>query len=67
VEHGKEPCDKPPGVNQRGEAHFDYLKETLMETLGEISQFLIVLNGNHFAAIALIALVAVASRRPPND
>jgi hypothetical protein len=54
-------------VNQRGDAHFDYLKETLMETLGEISQFLIVLNGNHFAAIALIALVAVASRRPPND
>jgi hypothetical protein len=38
-----------------------------MDTLQAITQFLNVLNGNQFAAVALIALVAVASRRPPKD
>jgi hypothetical protein len=35
--------------------------------LATLTQFLTVLNGNHFAAVVLIALVAVANRRPPKD
>lgn len=38
-----------------------------MEMLGAVTQFLAALNSNHFAAVALIALVAVASRRPPKE
>jgi hypothetical protein len=38
-----------------------------METLAAVSQLLALLDGNHFAAVVLIALVAVATRRPPKD
>lgn len=38
-----------------------------MEMLVAVTQFLAVLNSNHFAAVALIALVAVANRHPPKD
>jgi hypothetical protein len=38
-----------------------------MNNLDVLSQFLIVLNANPFAAVVLIALVAVAWRRPPKD
>lgn len=38
-----------------------------METLGVVTQFLAVLNSNPFAAVVLIALVAVYNRRPPKD
>jgi hypothetical protein len=38
-----------------------------MDTLTIVTQFLAVLNGNQFAAVALIALVAVYHRRPPKD
>jgi hypothetical protein len=41
--------------------------ENDMQTLEALTQFLIVLNDNHFAALALIALVAVARRRRPKD
>jgi hypothetical protein len=37
-----------------------------MEMLGSLGQFLATLNANHFAAVVLIALVAVA-RRPPKE
>jgi hypothetical protein len=30
-----------------------------------LSHFLIVLNGNHFAALALVALALASSRHPP--
>lgn len=36
-----------------------------MEMLEAVTRFLIALNSNHFAAVVLIALVAVANRRPP--
>jgi hypothetical protein len=42
-------------------------KEETMETLKIVSEFLVVLNSNHFAAVVLIALVAVRNRRPPKD
>jgi hypothetical protein len=38
-----------------------------MEMLSVMTQFLAVLDANHFAAVALIALLAVARRRPPKD
>lgn len=38
-----------------------------MDTLVALAQFLAALNTNHFAAVALIALVAVANRHPPKD
>jgi hypothetical protein len=38
-----------------------------MDMLGELSQFLDVLNSNPFGALALIALVAVANWHPPKD
>jgi hypothetical protein len=38
-----------------------------MEMVKAVTQFLIVLNSNQFAAVALIALVAVTNRRPPKD
>jgi hypothetical protein len=36
-----------------------------METSGVVTQLLLVLNANHFAAVVLIALYAIANRRPP--
>jgi len=36
-----------------------------MNMPGEVSQLLTVLEGNHFAALVLIALIAVGMRRPP--
>jgi hypothetical protein len=45
----------------------DEQKEQYMDMVGAMSQFLIVLNSNQFAAVVLIALVAVANRRPPKD
>jgi hypothetical protein len=38
-----------------------------MDTLAAVTQFLVVLNSNHFAAMALVAIVAIANRRPPKD
>jgi hypothetical protein len=38
-----------------------------MDTLTLVTEFLAVLNRNQFAAVALIALVAVYHRRPPKD
>jgi hypothetical protein len=35
--------------------------------LATLTQFLIVLNTHHFAAVVLIALFAVTPRRPPRD
>lgn len=36
-----------------------------MEMIGALTQLLIVLNTHQFAAVVLIALVAVNNRRPP--
>lgn len=41
--------------------------EAQMNIVSTMTQFMAVLEGHHFAAMALIALVAVASRRPPKD
>lgn len=38
-----------------------------MDTLGLVTEFLTILNGNQFAAVVLIALVAVYHRRPPKE
>lgn len=38
-----------------------------METVKAVADLLAILNTHHFAAVALIALVAVANRRPPKD
>lgn len=36
-----------------------------MNTIEVFTQFVTVLNGNHFAAVVLIALFAINNRRPP--
>lgn len=38
-----------------------------MHSLDVLTQFITVLNANPFAAVVLIALVAVTWRRPPKD
>jgi hypothetical protein len=63
----QKPRNKSPNGAARLRAWFDDYKEEQMEMLGAVSQFLAVLNGNHFAAVVLIALVAVANRHPPKD
>lgn len=46
-------------------APFD--KEKDMESVSVLTQLLNVLDSNQFAAVVLIALVAVANRRPPKE
>ena len=38
-----------------------------METLDALTNILLVLNTNHFAAAVLIALAAIINRPPPKD
>jgi len=35
--------------------------------LATLTQFMTALDANHFAAVALIAILAVANRRPPKE
>lgn len=46
-------------------AHVLNQQETLMHTIDTLTQFLTVLNSNHFAALVLLMLVSINNGRPP--
>ncbi|KFI07499.1 hypothetical protein JN27_07775 [Massilia sp. BSC265] len=54
----------PAGEGQR-QAHMHIRQETFMQTIEVLTQFLTVLNSNHFAAVVLLMLVLINNGHPP--